>query len=171
MFQIYKLQLTKATLEGKRGPRYFEAIQGKVHGELFGLVNLLKFEPEIGIMHQIKEKYQNDRTLDAEEAEMITKTKIQVDKNGIQMIENPTGYDDSIAVDDELSNAFHHDELLLENSSQSQVNRTRQSNVQLRMGLKRYRLNPSRAVSINSSAGGFVADSQCPPAVYKPQYK
>ncbi|KAF0720057.1 Aste57867_589 [Aphanomyces stellatus] len=54
--QLYKQHMTDTTLEGKDAPRYFEAIQGvkSQQGELFGLKNLLQYQPR-GVMKNIQD--------------------------------------------------------------------------------------------------------------------
>ncbi|CAK4213195.1 unnamed protein product [Aphanomyces euteiches] len=58
--QIYKQHMSDTTLEGKKAPRYFEAIQGvkSQQGELFGLKNLLQFQPQ-GVMKTIQDNKNN----------------------------------------------------------------------------------------------------------------
>lgn len=45
MRQLKKTSMTNATLDGKRSERIFEAIEGERKGELYGLANLMRFDP------------------------------------------------------------------------------------------------------------------------------
>ncbi|ETV85653.1 hypothetical protein, variant 2 [Aphanomyces astaci] len=70
--QIYKQHMADTTLEGKSMPRYFEAIQGvkSQQGELFGVRNLLQFQPQ-GVMKAIQDRRAMAETNEEAEADQV----------------------------------------------------------------------------------------------------
>ncbi|RHY01873.1 hypothetical protein DYB38_011210 [Aphanomyces astaci] len=70
---IYARQhMADTTLEGKSMPRYFEAIQGvkSQQGELFGVRNLLQFQPQ-GVMKAIQDRRAMAETNEEAEADQV----------------------------------------------------------------------------------------------------